>query len=193
MINPISNRALSILRIHDIGIALLIPISVFVTIIVVLVLTQKFGYRSFLGRERLEIMWLVLPFIILIAYTTPSLKMLFINSGNRCFSDFLNITGRQWYWQYQLNSDETIDSYIRGRNIDVDYRPIIPRDAALYVTRGDVLHSYAIPSLRVKIDAVPGRINFRPLNGALEGVYYGQCSELCGVNHRFMPCSLLVV
>lgn len=115
------------------------------------------------------------------------------------------MTGHQWYWSYEVGireiSRKKFDSYIiptpdlshgAPRLLEVDNRLILPikTDIRILVTSADVLHSWAIPSLGLKVDAVPGRLNQTPLNLPQSGIYYGQCSELCGSNHRFMPIAI---
>ena len=114
--------------------------------------------------------------------------------------------GRQWYWSYEYPDHDKIafDSYMiqdkdlkvgEKRLLEVDNRVVVPKDTIIriQVTGADVIHSFAIPAFGVKIDAVPGRVNETWIKVDKIGVYYGQCSELCGANHGFMPIAIQVV
>jgi cytochrome c oxidase subunit 2 len=115
----------------------------------------------------------------------------------------VKVVGHQWYWEYQYFRNlvrATIDSYIllgsgSFHNLDVDNRLVIPslRRILFLVTSADVLHSWTVPSLGIKIDSIPGRLNYLTRMALRRGVYFGQCREICGSNHRFMPISLEVV
>nr|QDX17974.1 cytochrome c oxidase subunit II [Mixcoatlus melanurus] len=150
--------------------------------------------------EQLEAAWTAAPIMILILTALPSVRSLYLME--EVFDPYLTIkaTGHQWYWNYEY-SDEThisYDSYMlqtldlpKGspRLLEVDRRMVLPAglQARIVVTAEDVLHSWAIPSLGVKVDAVPGRLNQIPLATSRTGVFFGQCSEICGANHSFMP------
>lgn len=153
----------------------------------------------------LEIVWTVTPSIILMLIAVPSFALLYSLEEVIDPAITLKAIGRQWYWSYEYSdyntdSDEPIafDSYMlpddelepgQLRLLEVDNRIVLPIDThvRILVTGGDVLHSFAVPSLGIKMDAVPGRLNQVSMFIQREGVFYGQCSELCGVNHGFMP------
>lgn len=153
--------------------------------------------------EQLEAAWTTAPIIILILTALPSVRSLYLIE--EVFNPYLTIkaSGHQWYWNYEY-SDEThisFDSYIlqpqnlqKGspRLLEVDNRMVIPAglQTRIVVTAEDVLHSWAIPSLGVKVDAVPGRLNQIPLATSRTGVFFGQCSEICGANHSFIPIAV---
>ena len=118
----------------------------------------------------------------------------------------IKVVGHQWYWSYEYSDFEDLDfdSYmVRGeelfigqfRLLEVDHRVVLPVDTqvSFLVTAADVLHSWAVPSLSAKIDAVPGRLNQLILSSGLPGLFYGQCSEICGANHSFIPICVEVV
>nr|YP_009109349.1 cytochrome c oxidase subunit II [Gloydius saxatilis]YP_009234329.1 cytochrome c oxidase subunit II [Gloydius shedaoensis]AIW51819.1 cytochrome c oxidase subunit II [Gloydius saxatilis]AMC18039.1 cytochrome c oxidase subunit II [Gloydius shedaoensis] len=150
--------------------------------------------------EQLEAAWTAAPIMILILTALPSVRSLYLME--EVFDPYLTIkaTGHQWYWNYEY-SDEThisYDSYMlqthdlpKGspRLLEVDHRMVMPAglQTRIVVTAEDVLHSWAIPSLGIKVDAVPGRLNQIPLATSRTGVFFGQCSEICGANHSFMP------
>lgn len=153
----------------------------------------------------LEIVWTLLPVLLLIIIGIPSLKLLFFSDRIKNADMTLKAIGHQWYWSYEYPEEKIhFDSYMvedkdlkpgQLRLLEVDKRIVVPAGKAvrLIITSEDVLHSFAIPSLGVKKDAVPGRLNETWFKVDKEGVYYGQCSELCGIKHGFMPIALEVV
>lgn len=164
------------------------------------------GLDKYLSESHLlEFFWTVLPMVILLIIAFPSLYLLYLTEDSLLSGALIKVIGHQWYWEYQYSnvlSDNTVksaeyNSYIitdrnqptHFRNLDVDNRLIIPSAVStlVIVTSADVLHSWAVPSLGVKVDAVPGRLNYLTLRPSGSGVYYGQCSELCGSNHSFIP------
>lgn len=154
----------------------------------------------------LEVAWTVLPVIILIVVAVPSFKLLYVAERIPEADMTIKVTGRQWYWDYEYPDQGNIafSSYIiqeadlkpgQRRLLEVDNRVVVPvnKSVRLLVTAGDVIHSWAIPAFGVKKDGVPGRINETWFKAEREGVYYGQCSEICGVNHGYMPIAVEVV
>jgi cytochrome c oxidase subunit 2 len=154
----------------------------------------------------LEIVWTIIPAVILMLIAIPSFALLFSMDEVIDPAITLKVVGHQWYWSYEysdycsLEGGESLnfDSYmipeedLTGgglRLLEVDNRLVLPVNTHIrvLVTAADVLHSWAIPSFGVKIDACPGRLNQTSMFIKREGVYYGQCSEICGVNHGFMP------
>nr|YP_003541002.1 cytochrome c oxidase subunit II [Hypsiglena torquata]ACD77465.1 cytochrome c oxidase subunit II [Hypsiglena torquata] len=153
--------------------------------------------------EQLEAAWTAAPIMILILTALPSVRSLYLME--EVFDPYLTIkaTGHQWYWNYEYsdNVQMSFDSYMiqtkdlqngSPRLLEVDNRMVMPAglQARVVVTAEDVLHSWAIPSLGVKVDAVPGRLNQIPLTTSRVGVFFGQCSEICGANHSFMPIAM---
>ena len=153
----------------------------------------------------IEIAWTVTPSLILILIAIPSFALLYSIDEVVDPAVTIKAIGHQWYWSYEYSdynqSDEpaiAFDSYMipedelelgQFRLLEVDNRVVLPVNTHIRViiTAADVLHSWAVPSLGIKCDAVPGRLNQTPLFIKREGVFYGQCSELCGANHAFMP------
>nr|AOX48918.1 cytochrome c oxidase subunit 2 [Gelidium crinale f. luxurians] len=153
----------------------------------------------------IEIIWTITPAIILLVIAVPSFSLLYAMDEIISPAITIKTLGHQWYWSYEysdyLNEDgESIlyDSYMipeedleagQLRLLEVDNRMVIPTNThvRLIVSAADVLHSWAVPSLGIKCDAIPGRLNQTSLFIKREGVYYGQCSEICGINHGFMP------
>jgi cytochrome c oxidase subunit 2 len=154
----------------------------------------------------LEIVWTIIPALILVLIAVPSFALLYSLDEILDPQITLKIVGHQWYWSYEYSdylttqSDEGFgfDSYLLSaddltpgafRLLEVDNRVVLPVNThiRLLVSAADVLHSWAVPSFGIKVDACPGRLSQASLFIKREGVYYGQCSEICGVNHGFMP------
>ncbi|UEM21579.1 cytochrome c oxidase subunit II [Skermanella mucosa] len=154
----------------------------------------------------LEVAWTVLPVVILVVIAVPSFKVLYFMDKAENAEMTLKVIGHQWYWEYQYpdHEDLTFSSYMipdediqpgQRRLLEVDNRIVLPVDTniRIIVTAGDVLHSWAMPSLGIKKDAIPGRLNETWARIDREGVYYGQCSEICGTNHGYMPIAIEAV
>ena len=160
---------------------------------------------SFVHGAAIEIIWTTIPALILLTVAVPSFALLY--SMDEVIDPIitLKVIGSQWYWSYEYSdnlafSDEPLifESYMiqeddleigQFRLLEVDNRVVVPVDShiRILITASDVLHSWAIPSLGIKLDACPGRLNQTSMFIKREGVFYGQCSEICGVNHGFMP------
>jgi cytochrome c oxidase subunit 2 len=161
---------------------------------------------AFDHHTHLELIWTIIPTIILILVAIPSFALLYAVDELHNPKITMKALGNQWYWSYEfsdyvLNGPEDsmkIDSYMvleddlqKGqlRLLEVDERILVPENLSvrILVTSRDVIHSWAVPSLGVKMDACPGRLNQVGMYIRRKGVYFGQCSELCGINHAFMP------
>ncbi len=154
----------------------------------------------------LEVVWTAVPIVILVLIAIPSMKLLYFSDSTQDYEMTLKVTGHQWYWSYAYpdQGDFTFDSILIAeedleegqlRLLTVDNRVVLPIDTNVQVliTSDDVIHNWAVPSLGMKIDATPGRVNERWVRIDEEGTYYGMCSELCGVNHGFMPIQVEAV
>jgi len=154
----------------------------------------------------LEVAWTAIPVLILVIMAIPSFKLLYFNDVVPETELTVKAIGRQWYWSYEYpdHGNFTFDAYMLAddeleegqlRLLETDNRVVLPAatNVRIQVTASDVLHSWAMPSAGVKVDAVPGRLNELWVNFPETGTYYGQCSELCGVNHGFMPITVEVV
>jgi len=163
---------------------------------------DQYMYES----QELELFWTIVPSFILIFIGLPSIRLLYLLDEVYNPAITIKTIGHQWYWSYEYSDFKSLefDSYIIPsaelnsrlyRLIDVDNRIITPFNAQvrLLITAADVLHSWTIPSIGVKADAVPGRLNQINFYSNRPGVYYGQCSEICGANHRFIPIVMEVV
>ena len=173
-------------------IILFIGIAVLGTILS-LILT-KFSGNKVTEQSLLETIWTLAPCVVLIILAFPRLSLLYISDSPGGVSKHLRVVGRQWYWTYDIGAGP-FDSYMSTegyRLLDVDNAPVVKagvKTQAL-VRSGDVLHRWALPALGVKVDAVPGRINSTVVDSALVGKIYGQCREICGANHSFIPIVL---
>ena len=157
-------------------------------------------------NTKLEIIWTTIPILILIGLAIPSLKLHYFMQKTADTELTVKVTGYQWYWGYEYpdNGGFGYESRIladkdlkpgQHRLLDVDNRLVVPVDTKvkLLLTGQDVIHSFALPAFGIKRDAVPGRLNETWFQATQTGTYYGQCSELCGVNHGFMPIAIDVV
>lgn len=186
-----------VISIHDYVILFLLRIFIVVMWNIIYSLYAHSFSLNFFEDHQLERVWTVLPFVILVFIVGPSLSSLYML--DTCFFCGLSvrIVGHQWYWRYFFKDFNNImfDSYISPsdgtplRLVDVDNRLLIPNmlPVRFMVSSADVIHSWTIPSFGVKIDAIPGRINQFCFSSKHSGVYFGQCSEICGANHSFMP------
>ena len=185
---------------HDHTLLILTIITILVGYIIGILSFNKFTNRFLLHGQTIEIIWTVLPAIILIFIAFPSLRLLYLIDEINTQSITLKSIGHQWYWSYEYSDflNLEFDSYIVPTNeletngfrlLDVDNRVVLPinNQIRILVTATDVLHSWTVPSLGVKVDATPGRLN--QLNFLINrpGLFFGQCSEICGANHSFMP------
>lgn len=193
---------------HDYIISVLVFIIVFVLGIMASVMRFPWINKSLINRQIIERIWTAAPAIFLILIAIPSLILLYRLDEIRRSVITIKVIGNQWYWTYEYRDFRTtngkmvaFDSYIvpteeceEGdlRLIETDNRPHLPylTQIRVLVRRSDVLHSWAVPSLGVKIDAVPGRLNQTKFIRFRPGLAYGQCSEICGANHRFIPIVL---
>nr|UPX88566.1 cytochrome c oxidase subunit II [Palomena prasina] len=185
---------------HDHTIMILSMITVMVAYIMISLAKNKLINRYLLEGQTIELIWTMMPAITLIFIALPSLRLLYMIDEINNPSITLKVIGHQWYWSYEYSdfSDTEFDSYMKPSNelnpeeirlLDVDNRTVLPMNTQtrVVVTAADVLHSWAIPSMGIKIDAVPGRLNQGTINMNRPGLMYGQCSEICGANHSFMP------
>lgn len=185
---------------HDHTILVLILIMSLVGYAIVKLLLNKFSCRVVVEAQQVEVIWTVLPAIVLVFLALPSLRLLYLLDEVSNPLITLKTVGHQWYWSYEYSDFMNLefDSYIvpseeltegEYRLLEVDHRAVLPMGCRIrvLVTAADVLHSWTIPSLGVKADAVPGRLNQLSFLINRPGVFYGQCSEICGANHSFMP------
>nr|YP_009351094.1 cytochrome c oxidase subunit II [Globitermes globosus]AQP28558.1 cytochrome c oxidase subunit 2 [Globitermes globosus] len=183
---------------HALMIMLMIITAVFYTMISII--QNKQTSRFMLEGQMIETVWTIAPAIILVFIAIPSLRLLYLMDEIHNPAMTLKAVGHQWYWSYEYSDftklefdsymvqqeDQQIDTF---RLLDTDNRVVLPMNSPIrmIVTAADVLHSWTIPSLGVKTDATPGRLNQVSFSINRPGLLYGQCSEICGANHSFMP------
>nr|YP_009691889.1 cytochrome c oxidase subunit II [Pterolophia sp. ZJY-2019]QEG58695.1 cytochrome c oxidase subunit II [Pterolophia sp. ZJY-2019] len=185
---------------HDHTLLILVIITILVGQLMMSLFFNKFSHRLLLEDQIIEIVWTMLPAITLIFIALPSLRLIYILDEINNPLITIKSIGHQWYWSYEYSDFKNIefDSYMipisemnsfNFRLLDVDNRIMIPFDSQIrmLITAADVIHSWTIPALGVKIDATPGRLNQITFSVNRISLFYGQCSEICGANHSFMP------
>ena len=217
MSDAVTDVAEQIVWFHDFVNVIIIAVAVFVLILLAIIVF-RFNERANPMPSRtthnttLEILWTVVPVLILVVIAIPSFKLLFMQYTYPKPDLTIKATGNQWNWTHaypdqggfsfttvMLNDKEREDRIKRGlpapRLLAVDNEVVVPVDKYVHVlvTASDVIHNWTIPSFGSKVDAVPGRVTATWFHAKKEGVYYGQCSELCGKDHAFMPVAVRVV
>nr|QLM01506.1 cytochrome c oxidase subunit 2 [Palaemon elegans]QLM01531.1 cytochrome c oxidase subunit 2 [Palaemon elegans] len=185
---------------HDHAMLVLILITTLVGFMMSSLFFNSLTNRFLLEHQAIETAWTILPALILIFIALPSLRLLYLLDEVNNPSVTLKVIGHQWYWSYEYSDFAQVefDSYMiptadmedhNFRLLDVDNRTILPMNTQIRVliTAADVIHSWTVPSLGVKVDAIPGRLNQTSFQMNRPGLFYGQCSEICGANHSFMP------
>ncbi len=210
---PVTPVAQRIQDFHTTLLYIITVITVFVTLLMFYVFI-RFNKRSnpkpstTTHNVALEIAWTVIPVLILIAIVVPSMKLLYYGDRTAEPEMTLKVTGYQWNWGYEYPDNDNVNflSYLvaeedidpaknQVRLLSTDNPVVLPIDTNIQVlvTAADVLHAWAVPAFGVKTDAVPGRINETWVRITKPGVYYGQCSEICGKDHGFMPIEVHAV
>jgi cytochrome c oxidase subunit 2 len=195
---------------HNLLLVIIFAIAIFVLLLMVFIFV-RFNKRANPVPSRtshntlLEVAWTVIPIVILIVITIPSFKLLYYMDRTPNAELTLKVIGHQWYWSYEYpDHDVAFDAVMipddelqpgQLRLLETDNHVVLPVDTRirLLFTADDVLHAWAIPAFGVKLDTVPGRLNESWVEITRAGVYYGQCSELCGVNHGLMPITVEAV
>jgi cytochrome c oxidase subunit 2 len=195
---------------HDFLLWLITAIALFVLVLLVIVFV-RFNARANPTPSRtthntlLEVAWTLVPVIILVAIAVPSFKLLFLQQTIPPADVTVKAVGKQWYWSYAYpDSNFEFDSVLacdqqrikceQPRLLAVDNEMVVPvnKVVRVQVIGSEVIHAFAVPSFGIKIDAVPGRLNETWFKATREGMYYGQCSELCGKDHAYMPIAVRV-
>ena len=197
---------------HD---SLMMPIITIITLFVTALLIYvmiRFNKKAnptpsnFTHNTTVQVLWTVIPVIILVIIAIPSFKLLYKADRTSEPEMTLKVTGNQWYWSYEYpdNGDINFDSnLLEGKDLpegaprllETDNKVVLPVDTniRILVTASDVLHNWAVPAFGIKIDTIPGRLRETWVRITKEGTYYGQCSELCGVRHAYMPIQVQAV
>ena len=196
---------------HDFLLWIIAAISVFVLALLVIIIF-RFNERANPTPSRtthntpIEVIWTIVPVIILAVIAVPSFRLLFVELDVPNPDLTIKATGKQWYWSYAYpdNGNFEFDSLMvpekdlkpgQPRLLTADSQMVVPVNKVVHVlvTGADVIHSFTVPSFGIRIDAVPGRINDTWFKATVEGTFYGQCSELCGKDHSFMPIMVQVM
>ena len=195
---------------HDFLLWVTAAIALFVLVLLVIVIV-RFNARANPVPSRtthnttIEILWTIVPVLILVTIAVPSFRLLFYQLKVPKADLTVKVTGKQWFWSYSYpDAKLDFDSLMlqdKERKVDqprllaVDNDLVVPVNKVVHVlvTGADVIHSFSVPSFGIKIDAIPGRVNETWFKAEREGVYYGQCSQLCGRDHAFMPIAVRVV
>nr|YP_010567871.1 cytochrome c oxidase subunit II [Lasmigona complanata]UZC55580.1 cytochrome c oxidase subunit II [Lasmigona complanata] len=192
---------------HDHVMFVLVLVSSFVGYMMVCLLKSSLSSRFMMEAQALEATWTMVPGLLLLILAIPSVRLLYLldEVGGPVVS--MKVMGHQWYWEYEYGDSRDVVSFnsymmssseVSGgdyRLLEVDNRCVLPYgvDSRILVSSADVVHAWTLPSVGVKVDAIPGRINQLGIHLTSSGVMFGQCSEICGVNHSFMPISVEAV
>nr|ACY09450.1 cytochrome c oxidase subunit II [Macrocentrus camphoraphilus] len=189
---------------HDFILMILLMILVMILYIFIWFMMNNLMNLIILHNQLLELIWTLIPILILLFMAIPSLSILYNIEESLNSEMMIKILGHQWYWSYEYSDflEMSFDSFMiknfnldNFRLLDVDNRLILPNKFKIcsMVSSMDVIHSWAMPSLGIKVDAIPGRLNQFMMLINRSGLYFGQCSEICGMNHSFMPIVLEVM
>nr|YP_003933857.1 cytochrome c oxidase subunit II [Ambystoma barbouri]ACY06207.1 cytochrome c oxidase subunit II [Ambystoma barbouri] len=189
-----------LLHFHDHALMAVFLISTLVLYIITVMMTTKLTNTNAMDAQEIEMVWTIMPAIILIVIALPSLRILYLMDEINDPHLTVKAIGHQWYWSYEYTNynDLVFDSYMTPtqnlspgefRLLEVDNRMVVPMESPIrmLISAEDVLHSWAMPSMGIKTDAIPGRLNQTTFIASRPGIFYGQCSEICGANHSFMP------
>lgn len=197
---------------HQLLLYIIVAISLFVLALLVWIIIRYNGRSNPTPSKThhntlLEVAWTIIPVIILVIIAIPSFKLLYYEAAIPKADVRLNVIGKQWFWTYQYPadgnfqydslglSDDAAKTAGEPRLLGVDNVVVVPVNKVIevVVTGADVIHSWALPEMGVKMDAVPGRLNHTWFKATRTGTFYGECSELCGAKHAFMPIEVKVV
>nr|YP_008081167.1 cytochrome c oxidase subunit II [Sogatella furcifera]AGH29088.1 cytochrome c oxidase subunit II [Sogatella furcifera]AGH29101.1 cytochrome c oxidase subunit II [Sogatella furcifera]QVO59329.1 cytochrome c oxidase subunit II [Sogatella furcifera]UXN45375.1 cytochrome c oxidase subunit II [Sogatella furcifera]UXN45388.1 cytochrome c oxidase subunit II [Sogatella furcifera] len=185
---------------HDHAMTIIISITILISFLLNSLINNKFTNLNLNEHQMIETWWTVLPSIVLFFIAIPSLKILYSMEEMINPSISIKSVGHQWYWSYEYSDKKfkEFESYMKY-NLKKDFRllevdnkikaPFLTQIRMIF-SSSDVLHSWTIPCLGIKMDAVPGRLNQSSMMIKKPGLFMGQCSEICGTNHSFMPIML---
>nr|QAU53923.1 cytochrome c oxidase subunit II [Haemaphysalis longicornis] len=190
---------------HDHSMLIILMITIITIYMVMNIIINNLTSRSMMEGQEIEIIWTIIPAITLIFIAMPSLHLLYLTDELFSSQMSIKIIGHQWYWSYEYSDfNKEFHSFMipeqemmknSFRLLDTDNNLVIPFNTTIkfLITSADVIHSWSLPSLSIKMDAIPGRLNQAFSFAKRPGMFYGQCSEICGANHSFMPISLEIV
>jgi cytochrome c oxidase subunit 2 len=197
---------LQLISFHDHTLIILTLVITVVTYAIIIICINKYSNRYLLEAQQIETVWTILPAIILLFLAIPSLRLLYLTDEVSNPNITIKTIGHQWYWRYEYTDfiNIEINSYIiqtrdlsKGdyRLLETDNQIVLPIniEVRILVTAADVIHAWTVPAIGVKVDAVPGRLNQLGFTPNIPGIYYGQCSEICGANHSFIPICIEIV
>ena len=209
--NPATDLMQKVISLHDGILIAMTAITLFVLFLLFYVSWRFSAKRNpnpstTTHNTVIEVLWTAIPVVILVVMAIPSFKLLYQQEKSETYDMTVKVIGHQWYWEYEYpdHGDFYFESYMiqdedlqEGdlRLLTVDNPLVIPanKNVQILITAGDVLHSWAVPSMGIKTDAVPGRLNETWVNVKEPGTYRGQCSEICGTGHGFMPVVVKVL
>ena len=209
--NPATDLMGSVVGLHNIILIVMTLVTLFVLFLLFYVSFRFSAKRNPIPSTTthntvVEVLWTAIPIVILVVLAIPSFKLLYQQEKSENYDMTVKVIGHQWYWEYEYpdHGDFYFESYMvqeqdleEGdlRLLTVDNPLVIPanKNIQILIPAGDVLHSWAVPSMGLKTDAVPGRLNETWVNGKEPGIYRGQCSEICGSGHGFMPVVVKVL
>ena len=196
----------SITSFHTLLVWIITIITLFVLALLIMVVV-KFNAKAnpvpskTTHNTLIEVAWTLIPVLILVAIAVPSFRLLFLQLDTPKADLTIKATGKQWYWSYaypdngKFEFDSLLASDKKPRLLGVDNEMVVPVNKVVRIqtTGADVIHAFAVPSFGIKIDSIPGRLNETWFKATKTGMFYGQCSELCGKDHAFMPIAIRVV
>uniref|UniRef100_A0AB39A6F5 Cytochrome c oxidase subunit 2 n=1 Tax=Ophisternon sp. b AFMS-2024 TaxID=3231494 RepID=A0AB39A6F5_9TELE len=195
-----------LIQFHDHTMMIAFMISSLVLYIITTMVATKMTDKDMIDSQDIEIIWTLAPATILVLIALPSLHVLYLMDELNSPHLTIKTIGHQWYWSYEYTDYENLefDAYMiptqdlspgQFRLLETDHRVVVPAESPIrmLVTADDVLHSWTIPAFGTKMDAVPGRLNQTTFVVSHPGIFYGQCSEICGANHSFMPITVEAV
>nr|UNO54237.1 cytochrome c oxidase subunit 2 [Dermacentor sp.] len=187
---------------HDHSMMIIMMITIITIYMIINIMLNKFTSRSMMEGQEIELIWTIIPAITLIFIAIPSLHLLYLTDEMFNSQISIKVLGHQWYWSYEYSDfNKEFDSFMIPesemnmnsiRLLETDNNLVIPMNTNIkfLISSTDVIHSWTIPSLGLKMDAIPGRLNQCFSSSNRPGMYFGQCSEICGANHSFMPISM---
>nr|BCG67367.1 cytochrome c oxidase subunit 2 [Amblyomma testudinarium]BCG67380.1 cytochrome c oxidase subunit 2 [Amblyomma testudinarium] len=189
---------------HDHSMMIIISITIITMYMIMNIMTNSYLSRSMMEGQEIEIIWTLIPAVTLIFIAIPSLHLLYLTDEIFHVQTSIKIIGHQWYWSYEYSDfNKEFDSFLipeqeleknSFRLLETDNNLMVPFNTMIkfLITSADVIHSWTVPSLGMKMDAIPGRLNQTFTMANRPGLFFGQCSEICGTNHSFMPISMEV-
>ena len=209
--NPATDLMQEVVSLHN-GILIVMTVVTLFVLFLLFYVSYRFSEKrnpvpsTTTHNTVIEVLWTAIPIVILVVIAIPSFKLLYQQEKSDSYDMTVKVIGHQWYWEYEYpdHGDFYFESYMIQdedlqkddiRLLTVDNPLVLPanKNIQILITAGDVLHSFAMPSMGIKTDAVPGRLNETWINVKEPGIYRGQCSEICGSGHGFMPVVIKVL